>query len=363
MRFSLFALLGLTFLSLSLPLSACTGIRIKPQDGSVVAARTLEFAVDIQSNIIFVPRGHEYQGTTPEGSEGIKWTTKYAAVGATPFDLPQILDGFNEKGLGIGLFYFPGYAKYNEDDEDDHDESLAPWELGTYLLTQFASVEEVKEAVKDISVIPVVLEQFGFVPPIHYIVNDSSGNSLVLEHVDGELHVHDNPLGVMSNSPEFDWHMTNLRNYVNLRVSDVPPREIDGEDFSPLGIGSGMLGLPGDFTPPSRMVRAAAFSHSALPVATATEGVFQAFHILNQFDIPKGIAREELENGQPVADYTIWTSASDLTNGKYYFHTFENRCIRMVDLNEQDLDANELIWFSMAGDEQVVPAPLMKEKS
>jgi choloylglycine hydrolase len=107
-----------------------------------------------------------------------------------------------------------------------------------------------------------------------------------------------------------------------------------------------MLGLPGDFTPPSRFVRAVAFSLSALPVATAREGVLQAFHILNQFDIPKGSARDTA-NGQTWCDYTMWTSASDLKNHRYYFHTFDSRRIRMVDLNQMDLNAKEMKTFPM----------------
>jgi choloylglycine hydrolase len=113
-----------------------------------------------------------------------------------------------------------------------------------------------------------------------------------------------------------------------------------------------MLGLPGDFTPPSRFVRAVAFSHSALPVDTAYEGVLQAFHILNQFDIPKGSARSS-EHGKLVADYTLWTSVSDLKNLRYYIHTFENRRIRMVDLSRMDPIAKDVKTFSLGQEEDV----------
>ena len=192
----------------------------------------------------------------------------------------------------------------------------------------------------------------GFVPPCHYIVNDAGGRCVVLEYVGGELKIHDNPLGVITNSPTFDWHVTNLRNYVNLTVNNVPPVDIAGIKLPSFGQGSGMLGLPGDFTPPSRFIRAVAFSQSALPVATAHEGVLQAFHILNQFDIPKGAARG-VDNGKEVADYTLWTSASDLTNLRYYFRTFDNSRIRMIDLKKMDLDAKEIKTISMAGKEVI----------
>jgi choloylglycine hydrolase len=331
---------------------ACTGIRIKPRDGSVIVARTLEFASDIGSNVIVVPRAADFAGTAPGGKPGLRWKSKYAATGANAFGLSAVLDGVNEKGLAVGLFYFPGYAKYQAFTEASVAKTIAPWELGTYLLTTCANVEQAVEALKGLLVAEVVQKDMGFVPPCHYVVNDSAGRCVVVEYVDGELHVHDNPLGVMSNSPTFDWHLTNLRNYVNLSVTNVPPVDVAGIQLPGFGQGSGMLGLPGDFTPPSRFVRAVAFSKSALPVTTARDGVLQAFHILNQFDIPKGAARG-VEDGKVVADYTLWTSASDLTNLRYYFRTFDNSRIRMVDLRAADLNAKEVKSISMAAKEEI----------
>ncbi len=267
---------------------ACTGITIRAADGSIIFARTLEFALDFQSNIIVVPRGKEYVGTAPGEKPGLRWKTNYGIVGTNAFDLPVTIDGLNEKGLAVGLFYFPGFAKYQEIKADDVGKALAPWELGVFLLGTCSDVKEAVAAAKGVRVGEVVQKDMGFVPAVHYIVTDASGKSVVLEYVGGELKVHDNPLGVMTNSPTFDWHMTNLSNYVNLTVSNVPEINVGGDEIKGLGQGSGMLGLPGDFTPPSRFVRAVAFSKSALPVETAKEGVLQAFHILNQFDIPKG---------------------------------------------------------------------------
>jgi choloylglycine hydrolase len=122
--------------------------------------------------------------------------------------------------------------------------------------------------------------------PGHFVVHDSTGASVVIEPVDKTLKIYDNPLGVMANSPTFDWHVTNLRNYVNLTTTNVPPIEMSGIKLSQFGQGSGMRGIPGDFTPPSRFVRAVAFSQSAEKLATAEETVPQVFHIMNAFDIP-----------------------------------------------------------------------------
>ena len=111
---------------------ACTGITIKPKDGSIIFARTLEFAVDLKSNIIVVPRGKEYVGTAPGDRPGLRWKTKYGVVGANAFEMPVTVDGLNEKGLHVGLFYFPGFATYQETKAQDVGKALAPWELGVF---------------------------------------------------------------------------------------------------------------------------------------------------------------------------------------------------------------------------------------
>ena len=331
---------------------ACTGIRLKPKDGSVIYARTMEFAADLHAAILVVPRGKDYVGSAPGGRKGLRWTTKYGMAGANAFGLPLVIDGLNEEGLAVGIFYFPGYAKYQAVADNEADKALAPHELATYLLGTCASVDEAVEAARGVKVGDVVVEQFGFVPPVHYVVHDAAGRCAVIEHVDGRTTVHDNPLGVVTNAPTFDWHITNLRNYINLTVTDVPAVTLEGRELAAFGMGAGMHGLPGDFTPPSRFVRAAAFAQAAPAAGSAREGVLQAFHLLNQFDIPRGSIRG-VEGGKVVEDFTQWTAASDLKNGRYYIHTYQNRRIRMVELRGLDLDAKDVKTIPIGGEEVI----------
>ena len=334
---------------------ACTGIRLIAADGTVVYARTLEFNIDLDSDVLVVPRGYARTGTTPDGENGLKWTSKYASVGANGVGLPLLFDGVNEKGLAAGLFYFPttaGYLKYNAADAS---RSIAPWEVGSWILENFATVEEVKQNIGSVAVAEVVFKQWGIVPPVHYVVHDASGKSIVIEYVDGKLRVYDNAIGVITNSPTFDWHMTNLRNYLNFSMVNKPPLDVGGVTLTALGQGTGMLGMPGDFTPPSRFVRAVAYSTSVVPSRTGEEEVLEAFHILNNFDIPEGTAREKQKDahGSIVSDHTIWTSASDLKARRYYFRTYENSEIRSVDLMKMPLDAKAITSISMKGPEVI----------
>jgi choloylglycine hydrolase len=237
----------------------------------------------------------------------------------------------------------------------DASKTLAPWELGSYILENFADVAEVKANIGNVVVPAVVFKGWGFAPEVHFVVHDPTGSSIVLEYVGGKLNVFDNPLGVITNSPTFDWHMNNLRNYVNFSMTNAPPVKLETVTLQPFGQGSGMLGIPGDFTPPSRFVRAVAFSQSAFPSKTGDDAVLEAFHILNQFDIPKGAARENEKDshGNIVADYTLWTAASDLTAKRYYFRTYENSRIRMVDLTKMNPDVKDIVKMSMQGAEVV----------
>ena len=152
-----------------------------------------------------------------------------------------------------------------------------------------------------------------------------------------------NPLGVITNAPTFDWHMTNLRNYVNLSAIELPPVNLEGGAFGPLGAGSGMIGLPGDNTPPSRFVRAVAWTQTARPTPDSGETVYEALRILDNFNLPLGAAEApegyEAET-EGMRSSTIWTSTYDLKNRVLYFHTQHNRRLRMVSLDGVDFSTD-----------------------
>jgi choloylglycine hydrolase len=335
--------------------SACTGIRLMPKDGSVIYARTLEFSPTMFfSNIIVIPRGVEFTGETPTGVPGLKWKAKYGMVGMDSLGLPLLTDGLNEAGLGAGAFFHPGFANYEKFEEAKAARSIAPHDLTTWILSRFATVDEVKASLNQVSVVPVKAGPWGFVAPLHYIVHDKSGKSLVIEYLGGKLTTYDNPLGIITNSPAFDWHLQNLQNFINLGPVEIQPREILGMKIAPFGSGSGMHGLPGDFTPSSRFVRAAYLTAQSPQAGTAFEGIRQAFRILNQFDIPKGAHRTVADESKAMYGETVWTSAADLTNSRYFFHTINNRRVRMVDLKKVNLNGPAIMTISLKGDKEDV---------
>jgi choloylglycine hydrolase len=332
---------------------ACTGIKLIAEDGSLVHGRTLEFGVPVDISISVIPRGFSFRGTTPNGA-GLRYTTKYAAVGASCFGKLSLMDGLNEKGLGVGTFYFPGYAGYSVVTKENQSKALAPTEFANWVLTQFSSVGEIKEALQEIVIAPTVTPEWGDLPaPFHYIVYDKNGGCIVIEPLGGTLVVYDNEIGVLTNSPAFDWHMQNLRNYINLSPYNAAPVSLNGALLKQFGAGSGMWGLPGDFTPTSRFVRAAIFSAAATPSKNSTDSIFQLFHILNQFDIPVGIALDKTGN-IIHSDETQVTCARNPETLKYYFKTYEDQTIRSVDLTQFDLNARLIKTFHASSVNQIV---------
>ncbi len=335
--------------------NACTGIQLQTKDGTYVSGRTLEFGISFDIDLIVVPRNYEFTGQTSLGP-GKKWKTKYASVGAILGGNEVILDGINEKGLSVGSFYFPDFAEYSVTTPENQSISMSSSDIVQWIVSQFATVDEVRAAIEnnEVAISPVLTP--GFPPqvqPFHFIVYDKQGKSLVIEPLKGKLVLYDNPTGAMANSPTFDWHLTNLRNYIALNPNNIPPVSIFGKEFKALGQGSGMLGLPGDFTPPSRFVRATVFSATAIPAETAEEGIQQVFHILNNFDIPVGVARET-HDGVIHSDYTMLTVARDAKNIRYYYHTYDDMTIKMIDLTKLDLNAKSIKKISAKSKQPVI---------
>lgn len=325
-----------------LPAAACTSMVFKAQDGTSVYARTMEWgATDLKSEMVMVPRGTSFAPVLGGGIAGMAWKNAYGFVGINAAGLPYATDGMNEAGLTFGALYYPGFAQYQDADASQQSISIGSIDMGNYLLGNFKSVDEIKQALPKVRVIRnlEVEKAFGAPIPLHYVVSDATGASIVIEYTKGVLAIADNKVGVMTNAPYYDWHLLNLRNYANLKPMDDRPHDINGVSLAPFGAGSGMLGLPGDFTPPSRFVRATAFVASMLPVKNAAEAVDAASTMLNNFDIPKGLVREGKKADDYILGFTQWSVIADTHNKVYYYWTMYNRRLRSVDLTNIDFSA------------------------
>lgn len=328
--------------------SSCTSFLLHAADGAPVYGRTMEFGIDTKSAMAIVPRKFPMVSSAAPAGKAAKWTGPYGFGGVNAYGQPFVSDGLNERGLVGGILYFPGSAAYADPEKTDPGRSLAPWEVVSYVLANASSVAEAKTALDQMSVVSTPVPGGTFVLPFHYTFHDASGASMVVEPIDGRLKIYDNPLGVMTNSPSFDWHLTNLRNYVKISPVNAPALTLDGVVLEPFGQGSGLLGIPGDPTPPSRFVRALGFVQSSTQQPDGPAAVKLAEHLLNNFDIPAGWIKSRPGESAPV-EITQWSTIADLKARKYYVKTYDNQTLFEIDLLAHDLDAKTMASTPLPG--------------
>ena len=311
---------------------SCTGITLKSNDGANLVARTVEWANgESPSDYLIVPQGFERQSMLPDGTRGgMKYTAFYGYAGLASED--YVIEGLNQVGLSAGLFYFPKVGSYPKYDSSQKDITISDTEFVAWILGSFETVEDVISALRSVRVVATDSRAQN----LHWRVADKYGRQIVIEYMDGIPMVYENNLGVLTNSPEYPWHITNLNNYINLKPGTDSGHAFGDIQLSPIGHGSNMLGLPGDMTPPSRFVRVAFYQNSAPILETADMAVEQAFVILQAMTIPIGAQFEDKTKIPNIPSATQWTSVTDMTNNKLYYTTMYNPTIRRIDLNNID---------------------------
>ncbi len=309
----------------------CTDFVVQAKDGTYVNGRSLEFDTDLQAKIKLFPRNQKMTSQSPDRKKGLSWVSKYGFLGLTAFGQNFSFDGLNEMGLSYGALWLPAITQYPTVPPADMKRALDFVDVGAWVLGNFASVQEVKAALRDVSIWGHPVPPLEGIPPLHVAIHDAKGNNLVVEFIQGEIRVYDNPNSVLTNSPSFDWQMTNLSNFLNLNALNAEPVSFNGVTLTPPGQGSGMVGLPGDWTPPSRFVRISTMLRFATQPANAGDGVNLAEHLLNSVDIPLGEIRSP---DQTKGDYTQWVVIKDLSNKIFYFRSYKDLCLKMIDLKK-----------------------------
>lgn len=341
------ALLSVAFLASVLATSAgaCTSFILKTKDGSPVYGRTCEWgAFDTEPDLVMVPRNLAFTSNLGDGKQGVSWRNKYGFVGINALDKPYYLDGMNETGLVVGGLYLAGFAEYQPFKAGEESSTMNSLDFIGYILGQFKTVEEIKTGLPKLRVIAAPKELLDVPMPLHYVAIDSAGSSIVIEYIKGKLNIYDNTLGIMTNTPAYDWHLLNLRNFAKLTpyAEGAGDKEVNGVNFTPFGGGAGMTGLPGDYSSPSRFVRAFFYTQTSVPLEDVDAAVNQASRILDNFDYPKGFERTGTPDKYSLA-YTQWSIIGDIRGRRYYWWTEWNRRMQMVDLGRLSFDGGGVI--------------------
>ena len=338
---------------------ACTALLFRSAGDKAFAGRTMELSAEMPYVVASLPKGQALASQV-EGHAPLNFTTKYGILGiAIPYQTIEdlkILEGLNEQGLTFSVLAYGG-ASGPHDNAARTKAMLAAIDLGAWVLGLFASVAEVKEALSKRTIILTSLAPLhGAVTPFHFVVHDATGKSLVIEFSNGEQRIYDNPVGVMTNGPEFSWHLTNLGNYTFLNNQDRSTGRLGEFDVAQPDAGIATAGLPSSNTSVGRFVRAAYYSTYA--ERPADDHAIRALaHIMNNFDRPKGVTVNspslsglDIEGaaakaGAPASEYTSWTVLADLAGGQFYIRTYDA-------LNFIRLDLGRLL---VAGEIKVAP--------
>ncbi len=325
--------------SLSFQSIACTGISLASINNDQIQARTIEWGGDnLNSKLITSPRDFVFTSYLPNQTQGLSWKSKYGFVGMSVKVDRFIAEGLNEEGLSAGLFYFNHYGSLAKFDPEQTSNNITDMDFVRWILSQFKTVDEVKAAINEIKIVPVHIFEDGTpTPTAHWRVADKQGNNIVIEIMnEGKINIHENKAKVLTNSPDYNWHVTNLNNYINLHPGSSPSVKINDIDAFSFGVGSAFVGLPGDISPPSRFVRAAFYVNTAPKSKNADAAVSQAFHILNNFDLPIGSEFSDPNQIPDLPSATQWTAVSDLTNERFFYKTMNDSAIKYVDLKTID---------------------------
>jgi choloylglycine hydrolase len=346
------ALAGLVAIGAATESPGCTDFRITAADGTVIIGRTMDFEVPVLSSVRVFPRGERWSSDAPGAKQGIGWTSKYGYIAVDmggrlvdPLDRAENLaDGLNEKGLSFGWLSMPDFTAYQDRQAAaEPKKAIAHLDVCPWVLGNFATVDEVKAAFAGVHVWGKPIGPVHLILPLHASVHDASGRSIVVEFTREGPKVYDNMPGVLTNAPTFDWHLINVRNFLNLKAMSAGPVRVGASVLSPIGSGSGLLGIPGDWTPPSRFVRVAAMRHFAVTPPDAEAGVVLAEHLLGSVTIPRGL--ELVQDDAPVrANFTRWSVIKDLRNRVLYFRGYDSHAFRAVRLPKLELgpDARRL---------------------
>lgn len=264
-------------------------------------------------------------------------TRHYAILGmATVAEgYPLYYDAVNEQGLAMAGLNFPHSGVYAPVSE--RVDNVASFELIPYVLGRCADVAEAKAALATIRVCDTSFSAAYPATHLHWMVADATA-SIVVEATAAGLHVYDNPIGAMTNEPTFDKQLAHWDIFAHLTPNEPDPTPPH------LGRGSGSLGLPGDLTSPSRLVRAAfAAAHSD----AAGDPIGQFFHAMATVEVPRGCLR--LPDGRRVVSQ--YTSCMDLAEKVYYYRTYG--CHRIHGVRMDSPDGDSLRTYPLPADESV----------
>ncbi|WP_367382138.1 linear amide C-N hydrolase [Stenotrophomonas cyclobalanopsidis] len=296
------------------PAWACTRAVYLGDNGDVITARSMDWKVDVATNLYVLPRGIERTGQA--GPKSAKWTARYGSVVATGYDV-STTDGMNEKGLVANLLWLVE-SEYPQQRGNKPGLAISLW--AQYVLDNFSSVAEAVAALER--------EPFALVTDkvpgedrqatLHLSLSDASGDSAIIEYIGGRQVIHhDRRYQVMTNSPIFDQQLA-LNAY-----------------WKSIG---GTVMLPGTNRSADRFARASFYINAIPKAEDPVEALASVFSVIRNVSVPFGITTP----GEPNISSTRWRTVADHKRRLYFFESALTPNTFWVDLNKVDFGGQVL---------------------
>lgn len=318
----------------------CTAVSLKTKNHYF--GRNLDLDYSYHETVTITPRNFPFKFRHVKNAE-----SHYAMIGIAYVSagFPLYYDAVNERGLGMAGLNFPGNATWAPFTEGK--DNVAPFELIPWVLGQCASTDEARRLLERVNALDENFSESLPLSPLHWLVADTE-KSLVVEFLPSGLKLSENPVGILTNNPPFEFQMLNLSNYMQLSNEPVRNTLDPSLKLEAYSRGMGAFGLPGDLSSTSRFVRAAFTKLNSVCGDSEAESVGQFFHILNSVAQTRG----SVHVGKGKYEITVYSSCCNTATGVFYYRTYGNSRITCVDLHREDLNGNALISY-----------PLMKAES
>lgn len=312
----------------------CTAVTYETRDHYF--GRTLDLEYSYHETVTVTPRHFPFRF---RNGEVISNHSAIIGMATVADGYPLYYEAANEHGLAMAGLSFPVETHYFP--QIPGKKNVSPFEIIPWILCQCKNLEQARVCLSELNLWDTPFSEQFPLSPLHWIIADRDG-AITVESLAGGLKLYENPVGVLTNNPNFDYHMTHLRDYLNLTC--MPPENRFGPiELTTYSKGMGAIGLPGDLSSASRFVRAAFVKQNSVSGESENESVSQFFHILGSVDQQKGCC----DVGEEKYEYTIYTSCCNASKGIYYYNTYENHQISGVDMHRENLDGSALSRYPL----------------
>jgi len=309
---------------------------VTDKQGNTYSGKTMEYASPLPFEMLYVPAETKVVSVAPGNKPGLSFETKYPVLGVganvgVGSGLDMLAEAINAQGLSVSSNEMPG-SQSPSGAGSDAAKALASTDLALYLLGNFKTVAEVKAALVDGSVsvwLPEIPLMGNLVAPLHYILFDKTGAGIVIEFLEGKQNIHDNPVGVVTNAPDFPWHLKNLNNYAQLTNVDKDSGQFGSLKVGAPDSGNALAGVPSSQISVGRFVKAAFYTQYVRKADSPRDAVITLGHILNNFDRPydlsidTGYSAEGGTAGTTSSEVTLFTWMNDKSRNLYFLRTID----------------------------------------